>query len=67
MNTEERKAYNEKCRRESGECRAKCEREHGTEDNPKADLLWQKAWEQGHSSGLHEVAIVYADIAELVL
>ena len=33
----------------------------------KADLLWAKAWDHGHSAGLHEVAVWYANLAELVL
>lgn len=33
----------------------------------KADLLWAKAWDHGHSAGLHEVAFWYVDLAELVL
>lgn len=35
--------------------------------NPKADLLYGKAWQMGHSGGLHEVANYYADLVELVL
>lgn len=33
----------------------------------KADLLWAKAWDHGHSAGLHEVAFWYVDLAELVV
>lgn len=34
--------------------------------HPKASLLYSKAWERGHSAGLHDVACVYADLVELV-
>lgn len=34
--------------------------------HPKADLLYFKSWEKGHSAGLHEVANVYSDLVELV-
>lgn len=36
-------------------------------DHPKLDLLWQKAWEMGHSYGLSEVKIHFDDLAELIL
>lgn len=39
---------------------------HGLSDHPKKDLLFQKAWQSGHASGLHEVANFYADLAILL-
>ncbi len=39
---------------------------HGTGKNPKANLLFAKAWELGHSSGYHEVVIYYNDLVELI-
>lgn len=36
-------------------------------DHPKAALLYGKAWEMGHSGGLHEVANCYANLVELVI
>lgn len=33
----------------------------------KADLLYAKAWQRGHSGGLHEVAQEYNDLVELVI
>lgn len=38
----------------------------GLTDNPKADLLFSKAWEHGHSSGLYEVFSWMEDLAELI-
>jgi hypothetical protein len=35
-------------------------------ENPKKDLLFEKAWSHGHSSGLHEVESWYDDLSELV-
>lgn len=29
------------------------------------DLLWNKAWEDGHASGFHEVEMLYEDLAEI--
>ena len=66
MNTEERAAYNAKCKKEAQGCREKCECDNGIEGNPKAHILWRKAWEMGHSAGLHEVEIIYADLVELI-
>lgn len=40
--------------------------EFGVTGNPKADLLFGKAWEQGHGSGFAEVCLVYADLVDLI-
>ena len=42
------------------------EAEAGTSNNPKKDLLFEKAWEFGHSAGFSEIASYYFDLAELV-
>lgn len=42
------------------------EEEYDMVGHPKADSLWNKAWEQGHSSGLSEVLNAYQDLVELV-
>jgi len=34
--------------------------------HPKAQLLYSKAYERGHSGGWHEIACVYSDLVELV-
>ena len=34
--------------------------------NPKAELLWSKAWELGHSSGYHEVYSYASDLVDLI-
>ena len=39
----------------------------GMKGHPKAGLLYWKAYDRGHSAGLHEIANVYADLVELVL
>lgn len=44
------------------------EEENGVpHDHPKAQMLWDKSYEQGHSSGLSEIANVYDDLSELVV
>jgi hypothetical protein len=47
--------------------RADLEVEFGVKGHPKADLLWSKAWDMGHSAGLDEIALYYEDLAELVV
>ena len=42
------------------------EREHNLVGHPKADLLFEKAWDLGHASGLQDVESYYADLAELI-
>lgn len=39
---------------------------HGLEDTPKVQKLWSRAWEDGHSAGLHEVASYFDDLIDLV-
>lgn len=39
-----------------------CDVEH----NPKRELCFAKAWEHGHSSGLHSVASIFKDLVELI-
>lgn len=43
--------------------------ENGLDKFPKAisDKVYAKAWEDGHSSGLYEVATNYEELAEMVL
>ncbi len=49
------------------EFRHDLELEYHMVGHAKADLLYGKAWQIGHSGGLHEVANYYADLVELVL
>ena len=39
----------------------------GITDNPKANLLYAKAWEFGHSSGYSEVYSYACDLVDLIL
>lgn len=45
--------------------RRQCETKFGMVGHPKAELLWSKAWEQGHSNGLQEVYNAYGDLVDL--
>jgi len=39
---------------------------NGIENHPKLNELWDKAWEHGHSSGLHDVKYYFEDLMELL-
>lgn len=40
--------------------------EHNVQNNPRADKVWQLAYEYGHASGLHEVASYFYDLVVLI-
>lgn len=46
--------------------RADLEIEHGMVGNPKAERLWELAWEYGHGCGCSDVISHYEEFAELV-
>lgn len=46
--------------------RADLEEQEGMKGHAKAEMIWKKAWERGHSSGYSEIAYVYFDLAKLV-
>jgi hypothetical protein len=48
------------------EHRALMEKIHGLTGHPKAEKLYEIAWDIGHSAGYHEVEIYYDDMAELL-
>lgn len=66
LQREQRDAYRREDGRLCGLFRDDLEREHGVVGNPKADLLWQKAWEGGHANGFSEVCSHYENLVELI-
>jgi hypothetical protein len=62
----ERRAARLEEERKVADFRDQLERSYGVEKHPKRDLLWAKAWELGHSSGLEDVEFYYADLVELI-
>lgn len=38
----------------------------GLKRHPKADKVWEMAWERGHSTGVMPVIDEYGDLAELL-
>ena len=40
--------------------------EHGVSKNPRAEKLFEIAWDLGHAAGLHEVITYYEKLVELI-
>jgi hypothetical protein len=40
--------------------------EYGVVDNPKRELLYQKAWNLGHAYGYESVATEFGELVELI-
>jgi hypothetical protein len=64
---EQKQLYSQSEQQGVAKLRDDLEREYGLSGHAKAGLLWSKAWEHGHSSGLEEVAHWYDDLSELVI
>ena len=60
-------AYQEDQARLNKQFRLDLEVEHGVIGNPKADKLFEIAWEQGHSYGFSEVALHYDQLVVLII
>jgi len=54
---------------EQVELKAELEKEHDVEwlSEDTRNLMWSKAWEDGHSYGLQEVRNQYHDLAEIAV
>lgn len=61
-----REAYREEQRRLRDEFEADIAAYYAMSDHPKKDLLFNKAWEDGHANGYQSVTICYAKLLELV-
>jgi hypothetical protein len=59
-------AYSEDCARLSDEFRKDLLADLGITNHPKADLLFSKAYEMGHSSGRSEIYSYALDLVELI-
>lgn len=66
LKREQRGRYREEEARLNALFRADLEVEHGLVGHPKAERLFEMAWDRGHSGGFREVAEHYAELAELV-
>jgi hypothetical protein len=58
--------YNQKKAELINQFRMDLAKKHNVTGNPKEPLLWEKAWEQGHSNGLSDVALCYEDLVVLI-
>ena len=59
-------AYNADARLLDAQFRDDLEEEFGMKGHPKADILYSKAYEHGHSSGYSDIFSWYSDLHELV-
>jgi hypothetical protein len=66
MTPEELAEYRKMASIERVEHRASMEVKYGLERHPKARMLYEIAWEMGHSSGFSEVEIYYSQMSELL-
>ena len=62
----QQRLYREEQRSIEAQLRADLETEHGLIGHPKASLLWDMAWEDGHGYGYIEVVYLYDRLANLV-
>ncbi len=60
-------AYREDQARLNKQFRLDLEVEHGVIGNPKAEKLFDIAWEQGHAYGFSEVALHYDQLVVLII
>jgi hypothetical protein len=60
-------AYREKDYDLKQEFQADLLEEYGVTDHPKAELCFQKAWDEGHSCGYESVKGCFDDLVELIL
>lgn len=56
----------EAARKERDDHKAALERTYGTAGNPKANALYDLAWDYGHASGFGEVESYYGEMARLI-
>lgn len=61
------KAYNAEEQRIYDQVKVDCFEQAGVVGNPQADKVWSKAYEMGHSNGIHEVANLFLDLVEIIL
>lgn len=62
----DRRAYGAESGRLNALLQADLEAEYGVTGHPKAELLWSKAYDRGHGSGMGDVINVWTDLVELI-
>ena len=63
---DDKKAYHLDCARLMKVFKQDLFEQYGVTNHPKAELCYGKAYEYGHSSGMSEIAIAFADLVELI-
>ena len=61
-----RKEYNIEENNKLIEFKKDLEEDFGFENHPKKDILYNIAWEDGHSNGFYEVYLEYEKLSELI-
>ena len=59
-------AYNEGERDARESFQKALEKEFDMENHPRRGMLWQRAWDEGHSGGYEEILTIYEGLLELV-
>jgi hypothetical protein len=62
-----RQEYRDESNRLEAQFKTDLEEEYGVTDNPKKDLLYSKAYDDGHSGGFNDIESSYADMVDLIL
>jgi len=63
---DQRVAYMQEQNKLQQEFRNDLEAYYGVTNHPKADLLYDMAWDRGHSAGFLDVANYYSDLVRLI-
>ncbi len=61
-----RQAYRDEINKINEEFKLALFKEYGVETNPKREQAFDKAWEEGHSTGYDDVEIYFSDFVELI-
>lgn len=63
---EDKEKYNEISAQLLAQFKQDLEEVNGLTNHPKADMLFNKAWEMDHSDGYYQVYMTYNDLADLL-
>lgn len=66
LKLEQRRDYENKIHEIRNDFRDELLAKHQVTNHPKANQVWEKSWDRGHSSGFSEVEIIFDDLVELI-
>jgi len=67
MEKEERRKRQEEEREKVRAFRNNLEASYGVQDHPKANKVWELAWEHGHANGFSEIEHYYHEFVSLII